>query len=185
MKASSEVKSGLALGLAYFIWLLGEKFLGFHDIRLDYLPFVFWLFVIFPAIGINWAMKAKRDRFYKGKIHLLASLRVGIIISITMSLSAALMKFIYVFLVNPLYYDNRIAHDRQMIEELDIALGDKEKMISKVMNENTLSASMVQTFLFMILSGCIITIVAAVMLKKNTRTPLNEDSIKINTPKNS
>lgn len=169
MTASSEVKSGLALGLAYFLWLLAEKFLGFHDVRLDYLPFVFWLFALLPAVGINWAMKAKRDRFYKGKISFFAAFRVGFIISITMALSASLMKFIYVFLVNPLYYDTRIAHDKKMIEELDIAKVDKEKMISHLLEENTLTASMLQTLTFMLLTGLIISVMASVMLKKNTR----------------
>ncbi len=176
MKASSEVKSGLALGSAYFIWLLAEKFLGFHDIRLDYLPFVFWLFVLFPAIGINWAMKAKRDRFFDGNISFLESLKVGLVITIVMALSASLMKFIYVFLVNPLYYDNRIAHDKQMIEELDIAFADKEKMISKVLSENTLGSSMLQTLVFMLIIGLLITVFVSVMLKKNNREKESPDS---------
>jgi hypothetical protein len=93
-----------------------------------------------------------------------------------MALSASLMKFIYVFLVNPLYYDNRIAHDKQMIEELDIAFADKEKMISKVLSENTLGSSMLQTLVFMLITGLLISVFVSVMLKKNNREKESPDS---------
>lgn len=169
MTFNSEIKSGIALGIVYFLWLLMENFLGFHSNRLDYLPFIFWLYSVIPAVGINWAMKAKRDRYYHGKINFFQALKTGLSISLFMALVSSLMKFIYVFLVNPLYYDTRIAHDRAMIEDLEIATPDKENMISKIMTENTLGYSMMETAVFILFIGVLISFTAATLIKKDIR----------------
>ncbi|MEX1188815.1 MAG: DUF4199 domain-containing protein [Bacteroidia bacterium] len=169
MTFNSELRSGIALGIAYFLWLLMEYYLGFHTKYLDYLPFVFWIYSVIPTVGINWALKAKRDRFYHGKINFFQAFRTGFSISVVMALVSALMKFIYVFLVNPLYYDLRIDHDKKMIDELDIAKPDKDMMINKIMTENALGYSMFETLIFMIVIGTIITLTVSILIKKDTR----------------
>jgi uncharacterized membrane protein YvlD (DUF360 family) len=182
MTFNSEVRSGVALGVIYFFWLLMEYYIGFHTKYLDYLPFVFWLYSIIPAIGINWAMKAKRDRYYSGKINFFQAFKTGFVISIIMSLVSALMKFIYVFLINPLYFDTRIGHDKLMIEDLELAQPDREKMISKVLSDNTLSYSMFETVVFMLIIGILITILAAFLVKKNTRKRPQTSDTQSETP---
>lgn len=184
MTFNSEVRSGVALGVLYFFWLLMEYYLGLHTKHLDYLPFVFWLFSVIPAIGINWAMKAKRDRYYGGKINFFQAFKTGFVISVIMSLVSALMKFIYVFLINPLYFDTRIGHDKLMIEDLELAQADREQMISNVLSDNTLSYSMFETVVFMMVIGLLITILAAFLLKKDNKSALpSTESINEMSPK--
>jgi hypothetical protein len=169
MTITSEIRSGIALGLALFFWLLLEFFLGFHTKYIDYLPFITWLYVVIPAVGINWALKAKRDRYYHGQITIFQALKTGLIITLVMAIVGPLMQFLYVILVNPMYFDTMTAHTREFILGLDIAQDDKEIMLAKALKENTLSSGMVRTCIIMLVIGTIMTVFASVLIKRDVR----------------
>lgn len=152
-----------------FFWLLLEFFLGFHTKYIDYLPFVTWLFVVIPAVGINWALKAKRDRYYHGQITIFQALKTGIIITLVMAIVGPLMQFLYIILVNPMYYDTMTSHAKEFILGLDIAAEDKESMLAKALKDNTISAGMLRTSLVMLIIGSIMTVFAAVLIKRDVR----------------
>jgi len=177
MTITSEIRSGIALGLALFFWLLLEFYLGFHTKYIDYLPFVTWLFVVIPAVGINWALKAKRDRYYLGQISIFQALKTGIIITIVMAIVSALMQFLYVIIVNPMFYDTMTAHARGFIGGLDIAIEDKEIMLAKSLKENTITYGMLKTLFTMLIIGTIMTVFASVLIKRNVRADEIEQSI--------
>jgi hypothetical protein len=169
MTITSEIRSGIALGLSLFFWLLLEFFLGFHSKYIDYLPFITWLFVVIPAVGINWALKAKRDRYYLGQIGIFQALKTGLIITLVMAIVSALMQFLYVIIVNPMFYDTMTAHARGFITGLDIAAEDKETMLAKSLKENTITYGMLKTFFTMLIIGTLMSVFASVLIKRNVR----------------
>lgn len=163
----SEIRSGIALGLVFFLWLLLEYFLGLHTTNIDYHPLVSWLFIVIVGVGINWALKAKRDRYFGGKITFFQAFKTGLFITLVMTIVSPLMHFFYTVMVNPMYFDTMLAHSQQMIEELNVDEVSKAKMLTRAMNENTLLYTMGNTAIVLFVSGFVMSFFASLLIKRN------------------
>ncbi len=164
----SEIRSGVAIGVAGFLWLLLEFFLGFHTTRIDYQPFITWLSIVIPIVGIYWAMKAKRDRYYAGRISFIQALKTGLIITVVMSIVSPLLSFMYVSVINPLYLSTMLAHNRMMLDGLNISPADKDGMLQELIQQFSLSAYLLKSILIAAISGTLLSIITAAVMNRNT-----------------
>ena len=168
MNFKSEIQTGILLSVGLFLWLLLEFFLGFHTTRIDYHPFITWLFVFIPIAGIYWSMKVKRDNEYAGKISFVHALKTGFIVTATMSILSPIMVLVYVSIINPLFFSTMLAHSKVMIEGLNISVVDKEKMIEESTRNFSTSSYVIQSFIGSLIMGAVLSILTAALMKRNT-----------------
>ena len=168
MNFKSEIRTGILLSLGLFLWLLLEFFLGFHTTRIDYHPFITWLCIVIPIAGIYWSMKVKRDRDYAGKITFIQALKSGLVVTAIMSLLGPIMVFVYVSVINPLFFSTMLAHSKVMIEGLNISIVDKEKMIEESTRNFSASSYLMQSFFGSLIMGTVLSLLTAALMKRNT-----------------
>lgn len=168
MNFKSEIRTGILLSVGLFLWLLLEFFLGFHTTRIDYHPFITWLSIAIPIAGIYWSMKVKRDRDYAGKISFVQALKSGLVVTAIMSLISPIMVFVYVSVINPLFFSTMLAHSKVMIEGLNISIVDKEKMIEESTRNFSTSSYLMQSFFGSLIMGTVLSLLTAVLMKRNT-----------------
>ena len=173
---NSEIRSGIAISVAGFLWLLLEFFLGLHTTRIDYQPFFTWLSVIIPITGLYWAIKAKRNRFYGGEITFIQAAKTGLIVTGVSSLTSPLLAWLYVSVVNPFYFSTTITHRKQMIEELNLSsLEEKSIKINEAYQYFNVSTYLIQSFLTILIIGIVLTLIIAALIKKNKHNVLAEN----------
>jgi FtsH-binding integral membrane protein len=168
MKFNSEIGSGLAISLTGFLWLLMEYALGLHDKYITYDPFIFWMVIIIPIIGIYWAIKAKRDRYYEGKITFLQALKTGGIITAVVSIITPLFTWLYVAVVNDKYFIKHIDHERKMIQ--DLGLDDPSIFEQRLIEANQKYSTLhylFNSFLFAFIVCAVLTIIVAALIRRN------------------
>ncbi len=165
MKA--ELRSGIAIGVCSFLWLLLEFFLGFHSVRIDYQPFFNLISFTIPIIGIYWAMKAKRDRYYAGKISFIQALKTGLFITLVMSVISPILMFLYLTVVNPNYQATMLGHERLFIDGLNLSPEDKNSMLTNAIQNYSLLALLLKSFLISAISGGILSFLTAALMKRN------------------
>jgi len=175
---NSEIRSGIAISVAGFLWLLLELFLGLHTSRIIYWPFFTWMSIIIPITGLYWAAKAKRDRFYHGKISFIQSAKTGIIVTAVSSIISPLLSWFYVSVVNPFYFSTMITHEKQKIEELNLSsLEEKSFKINEAYLEYNVSTYLIKSFLTMLIIGLVLSLIIAALIKKDKQINSIENKI--------
>ena len=169
MNFKSEIQTGILLSVGLFLWLLLEFFLGFHTTRIDYYPFFFWLIFTIPFLGIYWSMKSKRDKEYAGKISFIQALKTGLIVTSTICILSPIVVLLYVSIINPLFLSTMLAHSKVMIEDYNISVVDKEKMIKETTQFFSTFSYIKLTFLVSIISGTVLSILTAALMKRESQ----------------
>jgi hypothetical protein len=175
---NSEIKSGVAISVACFLWLLLEFFLGLHTTRIDLYPLFTWMVIIIPITGLYWTIKSKRDRFYKGKINFIQSLKTGIMVTGVSSVITPLLSWLYVSVVNPFYFSTMITHRKQMIDELNLSsLEEKSVKINEAFQYYNTSTYLMQSFLTMLVLGLVLSLIIAALVRKNAHKISPENTL--------
>lgn len=169
LNMKSEIRSGIAIGLGGFLWLLLEFALGFHHRFIDYQPFFNLLSFVIPIVGIYWAMKAKRDRYYNGKISFMNALKTGMYITAVISIITPLLTFLYITVVNPLFLVTMLGHEKLIIDELNISPEDKTRMITDSIQNYSLLSYTLRSFFIALFSGVILSTLTALLMKRNVQ----------------
>jgi len=174
---NSEVRSGIAISVACFFWLLMEYWLGLHGKYLDVEPFFFGLILLIPLIGIYWGIKAKRDRFYHGSISFFNALKSSLIITATTSVVTPLFVWLYISAINPLYLLSLKENQLAMVRDLNIApdsLAIREADINGTYN--TLSY-ITSSFLFTLAVCLVISLAVSILIRKSPLKPAKDQKV--------
>lgn len=171
MQMKSEISSGLAIGIACFLWQMLEFKLGFHSSRIDYYPFITWLVLIVPITGIYWAVRAKRNRFYEGKINMIQALITGLKITAVGAVVVPLLSWMYISVVNPLYLTAMYDHHLRLIESLNLSNElEKAQLIKEASWDFSKTGYLIQRFLVSLISGSVLSLIIAGVIQKDNRT---------------
>ncbi|MTB52010.1 DUF4199 domain-containing protein [Lewinella sp. W8] len=109
-KYRTELKWALIFTGMMFLWMIGERLTGLHDVHIDKHP-IFTNFVAIPAIIIFvLALREKRDKDLDGKMTWMQGFISGLIISVIIAVLSPLMQFITLTYVSPQYFENAIAY---------------------------------------------------------------------------
>jgi hypothetical protein len=107
-KIALEIKWGIIYTIAAFLWILLEKMMGWHGKNIEQYAFNTWFFFI-PATHIYVsALKAKRDKFFGGKINWISGLQTGLIITTVVILLNLPLQYIFIRLISPDFFTNAI-----------------------------------------------------------------------------
>jgi hypothetical protein len=164
----SEISSGVAISIACFLWQLLEFSLGFHSSRIDYYPFITWLVLIIPITGIYWAVRAKRDRFFEGRINFMQALLTGLKITGVCTVVIPLFSWLYIAVINPLYLTAMYNHHLRLIDSLNLSNDlERESLKTNAIREFSSYSYLVQRFLVTLISGLILSLIIAGVIQKN------------------
>jgi len=96
--------------LASLLWTALEKWLGFHDEKIgSQMIFVWWFGV--PALAVYYfAIRDKRDNFYKGAASWQQLFLSGVILSVFAALMSPLAQYISTTVISPDWIKNSINH---------------------------------------------------------------------------
>lgn len=175
--ANSEVRSGIAISVACFLWLLMEYALGLHGKYLNVEPFVFGLIILIPLTGIYWGIKAKRDRFYHGTISFVNALKSSLIITATTSVVTPLFVWLYIGAINPLYLLTLRENQLAMVRDLDIASESLVVRESEIDGTYNTLSYLTSTFLFTLSVCLIISLVVSILIRKSPVKEAKEEKV--------
>ena len=120
-KYAIELKWGVIFAIIMLLWMILEKFLGWHDEKIDKHPFLTNLFAI-PAILIYiFALLDKRKNYYGGKMTWLQGFLCGVIIAVVVAILSPLVQYVSLNYISPDYFANAIdyAVEAQKMERLE------------------------------------------------------------------
>jgi len=112
-----EVKYGLLIGFAGFLWTIAEMIIGLHSNYIQYHPVITNFYFLIPIIGLFLAIKDKRDIELNGKMPFADGLKTGVYISIVVGALAVPSQYIFHSYINTTYFEKMIAYSRNMAEE--------------------------------------------------------------------
>jgi hypothetical protein len=107
--------------LTSLVWMILERLLGFHDVRIEMHPMVSGFFAI-PAIGIYVFALHKKDRlFYNNNIKFKDAFVTGILITLAIAILSPLTQLITSYIITPHYFNNVIHYSvtHKLMSETD------------------------------------------------------------------
>ena len=101
-----EMKWAFFFIMMMLLWMVMEKLMGLHDVYIDQHA-VYTNFVAIPAILIYFfALRDKRETFYKGKMTYTQGLVSGLIITAIVTVITPALQFVTSTFITPKYFQN-------------------------------------------------------------------------------
>tara|TARA_R110002049_G_scaffold165631_2_gene331544 strand:+ start:762 stop:1244 length:483 start_codon:yes stop_codon:yes gene_type:complete len=101
-----EMKWAFFFIMMMLLWMVMEKLVGLHDVYIDQHA-VYTNFVAIPAILIYFfALRDKRETFYKGKMTYTQGLVSGLIITAIVTVITPALQFVTTTFITPEYFQN-------------------------------------------------------------------------------
>ena len=134
--------------------------------------FIGYVTIISPLVFVYFGIRYFRDVVSNGSITFLKALWVGLLIVTIPTVSFAIIETVYVFIIDPKFYENIAAYDieqyRKVLSPAQFAIKLKEIKEHVAMNNN-----LVYNFVGMILYtgalGTIVTLISSVLLMKRPK----------------
>jgi len=164
----TELKYGIFTSFLLFIWMILVYTLiipNFHQSKM----FIGFLALIFPAIGIYFGIKERRDKTNFGFIKFKDAFRTGIVITFILTVMIVLFTYVYYKYVNPDYV-NEVAYETEkalMQENLKREIIDAE--IAEAKYKFRFDIQIIQQLLYVLIGGTLISAIASFLLKKEKR----------------
>jgi hypothetical protein len=169
MKA--ELKYGIYLGLSICVWKLVEFTFGFHGEYYEIGKYTDFLPLLLLIAALFLGIKERRDESLNGYIDYKQGVRTGFFISLVSSIISVTFIYFYYKVINPGYIDYIIAANETRL----LAEGKSPDAVAAavVMVKNTFRASnvMLQHLLFNLLGGALISLIIALVLKREKPPP--------------
>lgn len=155
-KFAIEIKWGIILALASFLWILLEKLMGWHEKHIEQYAFNTWFFLI-PATHIYVsAIKAKRDKFLSGKINWINGFQAGLRITVMAIILNPLLQYIFIMVISPDFCKNAI----------DFAIKSLKMNHLEAENFFKLKNLILHSSLRMLIFGIVISSIVSIFVKK-------------------
>ena len=105
-----ELKWAFIYTIFLLVWMCVERFLGWHDEKIDE-HHLYTLFFYLPAIAIYFiALIDKRNNFYGGIITYKQAFISGLILTLFIAILAIPAQFIISEVISPYYFENVIKY---------------------------------------------------------------------------
>lgn len=151
-----EIKWGIIFTIAAFLWILLEKMMGWHGKNIEQYAFNTWFFFI-PATHIYVsALKAKRDKFFGGKINWFTGLHTGLVITAVVILLNLPLQYFFIQLISPDFCTNAINY---VVKSGKMNLSEAEIFYNL---KNLIIQSSLKTMIF----GIVISAIVSIFVRK-------------------
>lgn len=102
-KYSVEIKWAFIFGVAYLIWMLLEKSLGYHSIKAVQEPIFNLLFTLISFVIYFLALKEKKTKIYQNEMEWKHGFASGIVLSFFTTIITTTVVFITFSLISPTF----------------------------------------------------------------------------------
>ena len=116
-----ELKYGLIGGAAIILWELGEYLMGFHDVKIKWMPLIGLVAIFVPFIVLFFGILEKRKSMPGRFMTLREGIKAGLIMAILMASISGAFFYIYTVAINPNYLENRTEFVRKSMYDKLIA----------------------------------------------------------------
>lgn len=175
-EGNTGIKAGISISVLFFLWLLLEYYLGLHGKNIDLQPFFRWIFIVIPVVGYYWAFKAVRNAAPSGQTTWWKLFLTGIIITFVIGLACPLFYWLYAGIVNPDYHQIQFLNHRQMIEELNLAIADKQEMLEDGIKRFSMIYAMQTIVAIALTGGLSLSLIISLLVRKST---INKDRLDV------
>jgi len=108
-KFKIEFKWAIIMSIAFLVWMMIEKQLGFHDEKLKWQIF-FTMLIIFPNFLLYYfGLTDKKKNYYNGEMNWRQGFISGVVLSFIVVIFSPITQFITHELITPNYFDQLIA----------------------------------------------------------------------------
>lgn len=105
-----EMKWAFFFIMMMVLWMVMEKLVGLHDVYIDQHA-IYTNFIMIPAILIYFfALRDKRETFYKGKMTYTQGLVSGLVITAIVTVITPALQFVTSTFITPDYFQNVSAY---------------------------------------------------------------------------
>jgi multisubunit Na+/H+ antiporter MnhB subunit len=152
-----EMKWAFFFIIMMLLWMVMERLVGLHDVHIDQ-HVIYTNFIAIPAILIYFfALRDKREAFYKGKMTYTQGLASGLVITIIVTLLTPALQFTTSTFISPDYFQNASAYaiEHEMMSE------------AKAIEYFNLRNYVIQATLGALIMGIITSLLVALFTKKS------------------
>jgi hypothetical protein len=151
---SIEIKWTIRFILLVLAWAIGEKFIGLHDIFIEYYAIYSNLFIIPALLFYYLALSEKKKYFYKGYMTWTQGFVCGIILSFFIALLMPMAQFVIYKSITPHFFDNvidyKLKHKYMTLENAKTFFNLKTYVIESIfsgLSKGIVTAAIVSLFL--------------------------------------
>jgi 4-amino-4-deoxy-L-arabinose transferase-like glycosyltransferase len=157
---ATEIKWAIAFAVMTLLWMVMEKFGGFHSDRLEYHPIVS-MFVAIPAILVYvLALQEKKRKDYGGTMSYKQGFISGLIITVIVTALSPLTQYITSVYITPEFFPNVIA----------MAVKEGKMTLQEANDYFNLKSYIIQGLMFAPVMGLLTTAIVAFFLKSKPKT---------------
>ncbi len=152
-----EIKWGLIFTFVTLVWMIFEKYIGWHDVYIDQHAILTNVFILFAIAIYIFALLDKRKHHYQGFMTWKEGFLSGLVISFVIAIMSPFIQVIIHAWISPDYFPNAIYYGINK-------LGKPPEEMQAYFN---LQSYMWQSTLGALIIGTIISAVVAIFVKKN------------------
>ncbi len=106
----TELKWGLLISVAAFIWTCLEYAVGLHTIHIDLHPIITMFWIPIAIFLLVLALREKKWKDLDGKMSYLDGVKSGVIIAVMLAVLSPVVLYIFFQFINPGFFDTMAAH---------------------------------------------------------------------------
>jgi len=134
--------------------------------------FIGYVTIISPLVFVYFGIRYFRDLVNNGSITFLKALQVGLLIVIIPTVSFAIIETVYVFIIDPKFYENIAAYDIEQYRK-NLPPTQFAAKLTEIKQEMVLNKNPLYNFCGMILTigalGTIVTLISSLLLMKKVK----------------
>lgn len=159
-----EIRYAVLISLLTLLWLSIEFMVGLQDVYAPYYPVAYWLsLIVIPAIAIRMGVNEKSD-YLDSRITFKQAFSSGFLIAFFAAVLTIPVQLIFHKLINPDFFDTMISYAVVHAENLKQNAIEAREEAGLYFN---LTTSIIQSGLGMLVSGTIIALITARLMRSD------------------
>jgi hypothetical protein len=166
---SIELKWAFNFFIASMLWMMLEKFLGYHDDKIQYQPLFSMLFGFVTLVIYIFALKDKKINFYHNQMNWREGFVSGLTLSLVIALFTTMIEYTKHHVISPYFLETM---QKIIVEQNKMTLENAENFFTF---SNTLS----QSIFYVISFGSVLAALISLVIKsKDTAENQRKDKLK-------
>jgi hypothetical protein len=166
---SIELKWAFNFFIASMLWMMLEKFLGYHDDKIQYQPIFSMLFGFVTLVIYIFALKDKKINFYHNQMNWREGFVSGLTLSLVIALFTTMIEYTKHHVISPYFLETM---QKIIVEQNKMTLENAENFFTF---SNTLS----QSIFYVISFGSVLAALISLVTKsKDTAENQRKDKLK-------
>lgn len=166
---SIELKWAFNFFIASMLWMMLEKFLGYHDDKIQYQPLFSMLFGLITLVIYIFALKDKKINFYHNQMNWREGFVSGLTLSLVIALFTTMIEYTKHHVISPYF----------LVTMQKIIVGQNKMTLENAENFFTFSNTLSQSIFYVISFGSVLAALISLVIKsKDTVENQRKDKLK-------